>query len=399
MAQAEENYRRAGCLVPEPRSEIEEAKYSRFLGHTNCLLFDEVSKKLPYTPAPFQKIGACALASGHHLALRIATGEGKMSVPLLAISMLTLDAPGKVIITQPLDGLLMQSLSNNLCKAAMITMGGEVVDGGRKGELSHSLDYILTDEVKLVVGHAESFATTTGKKLLAELERRGLIRLIVFDEVHTALHWRGFREDIMRLSASIIAYAPAAPVCLMSAKVTTQELRTLTKVLDLTPSPVLLANSPLQGHIKISFVQRPANVYGVAGVEDEGGEVVRPGLIQILDRVYFNPMFADLAAGVKPKRAIIFFRGLEKQAEVATYLRARTGQRSAKDAMFVSIHSELRPPTVEGVTNCDRGVENIRVQSFLPGKAHILLFLASVMGFLNLFAPKCVNQCMKDVHA
>ena len=118
------------------------------------------------------------------------------------------------------------------------------------------------------------------------------------------------------------------------------------KSLDLTPSPVLLANSPLQSHIKISFVRRPPNAFGVSGVEDRDGQVTSPGLIQILERIYFNQMFADVAAGNKPKRAVIFFRGLEKQAAVAAYLRTRTGQRSAKDACFVSIHSELRPPTV-----------------------------------------------------
>ena len=346
--QAEENYDSAGSLVQEPQSEIMEERYSSIIAASTCQSFDEASQSLPFTPAPFQKIGACALASGHHVALRIATGCGKMSVPLLAIKMLNKTTPpGKVIITQPLDGLLMQSLQNSICKSASISMGGEVEYGGvRSGRLSHDLDYILSEEVEVIFGHPESFATPVGKQVLAELERRGKIKLIVFDEVHTLLHWSGFREDILRLSASIRAYAPSAPVCIMSATVTTPELRTLIKSLDLTPNPVLLANSPLQSHIKISFLRRPPNVFGVSGVEDEDGQVTRPGLIQMLERIYFDKMFADQAAGKEPKKAVIFFRGLEKQAAVAAYLRSRTGQRSAKEACFVSIHSELRPPTV-----------------------------------------------------
>ena len=218
--------------------------------------------------------------------------------------------------------------------------------GLRSSQFCQDLDYILSEEVEVIYGHPESFATSVGKQVLAELERRGMIKLVVFDEVHTLLHWSGFREDMMRLSASIRAFAPSAPVCIMSATVTTPELRTLIKALDLTPSPVLLANSPLQKHIKVSFVRRPPNVFGVSGVEDEDGQLTRPGLIQILERIYFDQMFADKAAGKEPKKAVIFFRGLEKQAAVAAYLRTRTGQRSAKDACFVSIHSELRPPTV-----------------------------------------------------
>ena len=66
-------------------------------------------------------------------------------------------------------------------------MGGEVVEGeGCKGKLSHDMEHILSEEVEMIVGHPESFSTPTGKQLLAELERRQLINLIVFDEVHTS---------------------------------------------------------------------------------------------------------------------------------------------------------------------------------------------------------------------
>ena len=207
---AKNNYMKAGTLVEEPPSHIVEEKYKAILVPRLCEDFEKVVQHLPYTPVAFQKIGAIALASGHHVALRVATGEGKMSVPLIAIEMLNLHGPGKVIVTQPLDGLLMQSLGNQISKAAMISMGGEVLEGGEKeGKLSHSLDYILSDEVKAIFGHAESFSTPVGRKVLGELERRGLLKLVVFDEVHTALHWRAFREDILRINASIRAFAPS----------------------------------------------------------------------------------------------------------------------------------------------------------------------------------------------
>ena len=346
-SRAQANYHLAGSLVRDPPSEFSEDKFSSILTPSAVQVFQEASSAFPYTPVDFQKIGACALYNGHHLALRIGTGEGKMTVPLLASKMMS--QSGKVIVTQPLDGLLMQTLNNSICKAAFVTMGGEVVEGGGcRGSLSHELDYIMSEDVELIVGHPESFATPTGKQLLAELERKNLIKLIVFDEVHTMLHWSSFREDIMRVSASIRAYAPEAPVCIMSATVTTSELRSLVKQLDLSPNPVLLANSPMKSHIKFSFVRRPANAFGVEGIEDGEGQLLRPGLIHMLKDLYFDDMFEDMKQGRTPKRAIIFFRGLEKQAAVASFLRAKTGLRSAKEAFFVSVHSELRPPTVKG---------------------------------------------------
>ena len=152
----------------------------------------------------------------------------------------------------------------------------------------------------------------------------------------------------MRVTASIRAFAINAPVCIMSATVTSSELRSLVSQLDLSPSPVLLANSPLKSHVKFSFIRRPANANGVMGIQDGDGQVLRPGLIHVLDDVYFNEMFEDMELGRTPKRAIIYFRGLEKQAQVAAYLRSRTGLKSAKESFFVSVHSELRPPTVKG---------------------------------------------------
>ena len=251
------------------------------------------------------------MTSGHNLALRIPTGEGKSTVPQLAIKMMRKSRPGgKVILTQPLDGLLMQSLRSSSCKTVMLSMGGEIKDGERDGTLSHGLDFILSDECEVIVGHPESFGTPMGKFVMAELEKRGLISLIVFDEVHTCNEWSGFRGDMTRLSAAMRAYAPNAPVCLMSATVTTAELQALSKALGLSPRPVLLANSPLQPHIKFSFVKRPPNAFGVEGIEEDG-EVLKPGLIQMLDRIYFDDVFSDMEAGVRPKRAIIFFRGLD----------------------------------------------------------------------------------------
>ena len=103
-AQAVKNYAMAGTLVPDPHDDHCEEKYAQILTTSACRAFEVASSVFPYTPVNFQKIGACALFNGHHLALRIGTGEGKMTVPLLAAKMMSQSGKtGKVVVTQPLD--------------------------------------------------------------------------------------------------------------------------------------------------------------------------------------------------------------------------------------------------------------------------------------------------------
>ena len=48
--------------------------------------------------------------------------------------------------------------------------------GLRSSQFCQDLDYILSEEVEVIYGHPESFATSVGKQVLAELERRGMIK-------------------------------------------------------------------------------------------------------------------------------------------------------------------------------------------------------------------------------
>jgi late competence protein required for DNA uptake (superfamily II DNA/RNA helicase) len=52
-----------------------------------------------------------------------------------------------------------------------------------------------------------------------------------------------------------------------------------------------------------------------------------------------------MAAGRKPKKCLIFFRGMRQMVAVHSHLRRLTGQCSAKTADFVMVHSDLTPPT------------------------------------------------------
>ena len=141
------------------------------------------------------------MTSGHNLALRIATGEGKSTVPQLAIKMMRKSRPGgKVILTQPLDGLLMQSLRSSSCKTVMLSMGGEIKDGERDGTLSHGLDFILSDECNDVTDYA------IAKKILdlhtsmnAPIER-------VYKESDISKYIKFARSDLPQTSVEFCTY-------------------------------------------------------------------------------------------------------------------------------------------------------------------------------------------------
>ena len=128
---------------------------------------------------------------------------------------------------------------------------------------------------------------------------------VVIDEFHVNSHWEAFRPEMMRLSTGLRAYASrGSPVCVMTATAGKKEVRAVVRALGLHYPPLMLTANPIQPHIKISVIKRPSNTFGLAGKEG------KPGLWALLEEIYFRPMFMDMREGRKPKRAIIFFRGM-----------------------------------------------------------------------------------------
>jgi superfamily II DNA helicase RecQ len=288
------------------------------------------------------------LAMGRSVVMVVPTGEGKMTVPLLAAHMLrqTRQLPGGVVvITQPLTRLMLEQLKNPVCKAAVLTMKGEVmVAEGETAQLVGSQEGLFKGEYQVLIGHPESFGTAEGQRILTELHRRELITAVVIDEVHTNIQWT-FRELLMRETCMLLAFArDDAPVCLMTATATKQEIDKVVGSLGLQTDPVLLACNPVHDHIKISILRRPPNAHKLCGVEASSG-AAKPGLWDLLYEIYFKHYFADKAAGRKPKKCLIFFRGMRQMVAVHSHLRRLTGQCSAKTADFVMVHSDLTPPT------------------------------------------------------
>ena len=187
---ATSNYLRAGVPVLEQEAEIKYEDFAHVLDarveqELEAVLAEEVN--LPYALADFQRIGVVALAGGQNLVMVIGTGEGKMTVPLLASLVIrrTQNKPkGVTIITQPLTGLMLEQLDNPVCPVAILSMYGELSTA--EGKLSCEMEEVLDGKYSAVIGHPESFATPLGRRLLTSLQRANNLAM-----VHS-----GFRQQL-----------------------------------------------------------------------------------------------------------------------------------------------------------------------------------------------------------
>ena len=132
----------------------------------------------------------------------------------------------------------------------------------------------------------------------------------------------------------------------MSATATKSEVSDVVTALGLKKSPTILAASPIQSHIKFSMIRRPSNNYGLDGYIGKDGKR-KPGLMDLLLRIYLNRFLDDLKSGRKPKRCIIFCRGNGILGALYSRLMELTDFKynTCEDAPFVINHASLLPTT------------------------------------------------------
>ena len=139
---------------------------------------------------------------------------------------------------------------------------------------------------------------------------------------------------------SLRAFAPAtSPLCLVTATMRSADMARVARSMDMSENPVLIHASPVHDHVKYSIIPRPSNAFGFDGKDNLTG--MKPGLLQLLERIYLNDYFRDKEDGRQPKKCLFFFRGFKKMLDLYTYLADRTGLRTADVADHVMIHSDL----------------------------------------------------------
>ena len=152
---------------------------------------------------------------------------------------------------------------------------------------------------------------------------------------------------MLRSSTSLRLYGVKNCVTLaMTATATSAEVKEVVTPLGLRTAPILLTISPILPHIKFSVLRRPSSNFGMDGTCTRDGKR-QPGLMDLLYRVYLKQYFRDLESGSKPKKCIIFSRGINVLGEIFSRLMDSTNYKykDCRSSPFVINHSSLLPPT------------------------------------------------------
>ena len=80
----------------------------------------------------------------------------------------------------------------------------------------------------------------------------------------------------------------------------------------------VLRASPVLSQQKFIKIERPPNMNGSYGRTVDG--VQKPGLVDILRECYLDNFVTSIKAGLKPKKAILFFKKEEDIADVNDFL-------------------------------------------------------------------------------
>ena len=93
----------------------------------------------------------------------------------------------------------------------------------------------------------------------------------------------------------------------MTATCCPDEVEEVKKTLGLRDAnTVVLKSNPIQSQICFVKVERPPNLYGTFGQEED--DPVKPGLIHVLNRIYLNQYVRDLRRGQSPKKSNNFLQ-------------------------------------------------------------------------------------------
>ena len=357
-AEARANYEAAGSEVNEEEDRITIADNTHLMNSDVNAILDKVVDEIqmPYKPAEFQRVAINALVGLNNVILISPTGSGKMNVPLLATLVLRekLGIPkGVCIVTQPLSSIMKEKMKNDVCPAAVLSMGGGLTTStdtdDEDASLSCNLDELLQGSFPVLFGHPESFDTKIGQHILKNLQKLDRLILICIDEFHQGGqgHWSSFRPSMMQGSAGLRLFGVKnCPSLAMTATSTESEIKEVVTALGLRSPPIILTSSPVQSHIKISIVRRPANNFGLDGTVTSKGEK-KPGLMDLLLRACLRQHLEDLERGKKPKKCLIFCRGNGVLGAIYSRLMELTNYKykDCRDSPIVMNHSSLLPPT------------------------------------------------------
>ena len=269
------------------------------------------------------------------------------------------------------SAIMEEKVKSTLIPTGVITMGGTLVtttEGHEDVLLSEPKEDFKNGKIKLILGHAESWISETGKEILDSLRSSESIVMTFVDEYHQGLsaHWEGFRQQMKLVPGQLRCRAVrGSPTLGMTATSTKAEITEIKRSLGLRDeNTVVLEANPVQKNLKIVKIQRPANIYGTFGMEKN--DVIHPGLIDSLKDIVLDEYVHCVTNGIPFKKTILFGRKLEDLLDIHDYLCNKCPELAANPntCPFVLYHASTGP---------------ITTKSFQERQDQISLYLTSVM--------------------
>ena len=172
------------------------------------------------------------------------------------------------------------------------------------------------------------------------------------DEFHQGLayHWDKIRPEMRGAPARLRVFSlPGAPLLAMTATATEAEIKHMKENLGLRNNTIILQATPVQDHHKFIALRRPPTNRDPEGRIDMAGNL-RPGLIQLLDRIFLDFYVDNLKKCQPPKKGIIFFRAEKNMLDIYEYVRERLPEFDDMNTVsFVMNHSGLGPATISNI--------------------------------------------------
>ena len=111
-----------------------------------------------------------------------------------------------------------------------------------------------------------------------------------------------------------------------------------------------LRSDPIQTQFNYVKVERPPNIHGTFGTEDREG-LVKPGLIHILNRLFFDRYVEDIKNSKPVKKSIWICRNEDDIADLYDALCERLPDQAADPHQCPSVmnHSGIGPITAESI--------------------------------------------------
>jgi superfamily II DNA helicase RecQ len=148
-------------------------------------------------PSEFQVNTLNAMLARMDALVLAPTGQGKSLIYETGIALKRMENPKSVLLLcLPLTSVMEEKSKKPVLPTAFITMAGKIVVNEDGEEVEDAevpadlMESVLQGEYAIVMGHAESFLSPTGRKLLKSLKKKNMISIMCIDELHKFLRWK-----------------------------------------------------------------------------------------------------------------------------------------------------------------------------------------------------------------